>query len=171
MGPQGRCDRCDAPCPIRRLRRTRRPSLAWTETRSSPRRIRCAGQATSLDLAPILFECPTTNFAMNSIGSRRPTLQDPDSWNAPPTCCSWRAEDLWRSKVNRSQSSLAGVAENRRLKPSYLGLSGDYRHDPRVVGAMAAPCRPPMEPSASTPAAAVVGTGNLGPLVRTAWWS
>ena len=41
---------------------------------------------------------------MNSIGSRRPTLQDPDSWNAPPTSCSWRAGEVWWSKVNRSQS-------------------------------------------------------------------
>ena len=35
----------------------------------------------------------TTTFTMNSSGSRRPTLLAPDSWNAPPTSCSWRAVD------------------------------------------------------------------------------
>jgi hypothetical protein len=33
----------------------------------------------------------------------RPMLQDLNSWNAPPTSCSWRAGDTWRSKVSRSQ--------------------------------------------------------------------
>jgi SAM-dependent methyltransferase len=31
----------------------------------------------------------TTSFPMNSSGSRRPTLLALDSWNAPPTSCSW----------------------------------------------------------------------------------
>jgi hypothetical protein len=46
-----------------------------------------------------------TSFPMNSSVSRRPTLQAPDSWNAPLTSCSWRAADQPRPKVSRSQTS------------------------------------------------------------------